>query len=223
MIHLPFYLENSNSLTRSVGKSRLDGTEKKTNFVYGRNTMKILSLMAALLIAVSASADEVSSKVLDADAAYKAMLKLEGTWKGESNVVPVGKSKDEGVISESTVTYRTIANGSSIMATFLAGTPMEMVSMYHQDGPETLIHTHYCAAGNQPSMKFSKVSEKGVINFDFDKGTNMDVTKDGHAHSGTLKIIDEDTIETRSELWRDGKVNSIRYTTMKRQKMESTD
>lgn len=180
--------------------------------------MKKLSLAIALLIAVTASAGDASTKVLDADSAYKAMLTLEGSWKGESNVVPVGASKEEGTKSETTVSYRNIANGSSIMATFLAGTPMEMVSMYHQDGTNTLIHTHYCAAGNQPSMKFSKVQDEGVINFDFDKGTNMDVTKDGHAHSGKMKIIDEDTFETRSELWRDGKVNSIRYTKMKRQK-----
>jgi hypothetical protein len=180
--------------------------------------MKSFIGLLALMMTVTAYAGDVSDKVLSADEAYKAMLTLDGTWKGTSNVVPVGKSESEGVVSESTVTYKNIANGSSIMVTFLAGTPMEMVSMYHQDGPETLIHTHYCAAGNQPRMKFSTVDEKGVINFDFDKGTNMDVEKDGHAHSGTLKIIDEDTIESRSELWRDGKVASIRYSKLTRQK-----
>ena len=178
--------------------------------------MKTLSFVIALtvLTAFSSHADAPYS----ADEAYKTMLSLEGTWVGESNVVPVGKSKDEGTKSKTTVTYKNIANGSSIMATFLEGTPMEMVSMYHQDGPETLIHTHYCAAGNQPSMTFSPSKEEKLIDFKFTKGTNMDVTKDGHAHSGNMKIVDTDHFETRSELWGEGKVASIRYTKMMRKK-----
>ena len=180
--------------------------------------MKIVATLLALTVSLSVYAGEHEAKIYDADSAFQSMLTLEGEWTGESTVVPVGKTKEEGTTTESTITYKNIGNGSTIMLTFLAGTPMEMVSMYHQDGKETLIHTHYCAVGNQPSMKFSKVDKPGVINFDFDKGTNMDVNKDGHAHSGWLKIIDEDTIETKSELWRDGKVASIRYTKMTRVK-----
>ena len=178
--------------------------------------MKILSSFIALsIVAVFGATAEAP---LTADEAYKTMLSLEGTWVGESIVVPVGTAKEEGTKSKTTVTYKNIANGSSIMATFLEGTPMEMVSRYHQDGPETLIHTHYCAAGNQPSMKFTPSKEAKLIDFKFTKGTNMDVTKDGHAHSGNLKIIDADNFETRSELWSEGKVASIRYTKMTRQK-----
>lgn len=179
------------------------------------STLFRVSIAAAVVISSVAVAEE---KSFTADEAYKTMLKLEGSWEGESNVVPVDKSEEEGTKSKTTVTYRNIANGSSIMATFLAGSPMEMVSMYHQDGTDTLIHTHYCAAGNQPSMKFEKSGEPGVIDFKFDKGTNMDVTVDGHAHSGYIKIIDEDHFETRSELWSGGKVASIRYTKMTRKK-----
>ncbi|PCJ48968.1 MAG: hypothetical protein COA73_18925 [Candidatus Hydrogenedentota bacterium] len=171
-----------------------------------------------LTASVWAAETNAPKEVFTADSAYKAMLNLEGTWTGESNVVPVGKTKDEGTKSDAKVTYRTIANGSSIMATFLEGTPMEMVSMYHQDSPDALIHTHYCAVGNQPTMKFSPVTEKGVINFDFAYGTNMDVNEDGHVHSGWLKFIDENTMESETELWRDGKLNSIRYTRVTRQK-----
>lgn len=180
--------------------------------------MKTIVALLSLTLTLSAFAGEHKAEVFDADSAFQAMLKLEGTWTGSSTVIPVGKTEEEGTKSDSTITYKNIGNGSTVMLTFLVGTPMEMVSMYHQDGKETLIHTHYCAAGNQPSMKFTQVEEPGVINFEFDKGTNMDVTKDGHAHSGWLKIIDEDTIETRSELWRDGKVNAIRVTKMTREK-----
>jgi len=181
--------------------------------IFRRHSPTIFAL--ALIISTAAFAGE---KPFTADEAYKKMLTLEGTWEGESLVVPIGKTKEEGTKSKSTVTYEVIANGSSLMLTYLKDTPMEMVSMYHQDGPDVLIHTHYCAAGNQPSMKFQSSKEPGKIDFKFDKGTNMDVTKDGHAHSGYIKIIDDDHFETRSEGWSGGKVANIRYTKMTRKK-----
>ena len=175
---------------------------------------------ALLCIIPAAMADDAKSheQVFTADTAYKMMLTLEGTWKGESVNVPVGKTKAEGTVSDTSVTYEVIANGTSIMATYLKDNPMEMVSMYHQDQSTELIHTHYCAVGNQPTMRFQAVKEKGTINFEFLRGSNMDVTKDGHAHASVLKFIDKDTIETATENWRDGKLASMRYAKMTRQK-----
>ena len=102
------------------------------------------------------------------------------------------------------------------MQTFAAGTPAEMVSMYHQNGKDELIHTHYCAIGNQPSMAFVATDEPGVIDFKFTEGTNMDVNSDAHAHHIMMKIIDENTYESRTENWSGGKLVSIRFTTMRR-------
>ena len=183
--------------------------------------MKITILTAsslAMLAVLLTSSAFAQDKVYTADEAFKAMLTLEGKWTGEAIIVPVGSTKAESTASTTTVTYRNIAAGSSIMAIYLQGSPAEMVSMYHQDGKDTLIHTHYCAAGNQPSMTFAASMEKGAIDFQFTEGTNMDVTKDGHAHNSYLRIIDKDHFESRSERWRDGKLASVRYTTMTRQK-----
>ncbi|NKB32682.1 MAG: hypothetical protein GKR91_06255 [Pseudomonadales bacterium] len=149
------------------------------------------------------------------DEAFQTMLQLEGSWTGEAQVVPVGQSKEDAAISSTTVSFKNIGN-SSVMQTFAAGTPAEMVSMYHQNGKEELIHTHYCAIGNQPSMTFVDTDEQGAIDFQFTKGTNMDVNVDPHAHHSFMKIIDENTYETRTENWGGGKLISVRYTTMKR-------
>lgn len=168
---------------------------------------------AALALSTSALADDGYTP----DAAFKSMLKLEGTWSGEASVVPVGQSRVGADLSPTTVSFKNIGN-SSVMQTFAAGTPAEMISMYHQNGAEELIHTHYCAIGNQPSMKFASTGEDGVIDFQFTKGTNMDVHMDPHAHNSYMKIIDEDTYETRTENWSGGELASYRYTTMKRVK-----
>ena len=181
---------------------------------------RITALPIALLFATTTAwaADVPSAdESLDASAAFEMMKSLKGTWVGEAVVVSVGQKKEDGVKSSSSVTYRTIANETSVIGTYQEGKPMEMISVYHQDGPDELIHTHYCAVGNQPTMSFKKTDEPGVIQFMFLKGANMDVTKDGHVHNSKIKFIDENTIETETDLWSGGKKTSTRYTRMTRQ------
>jgi hypothetical protein len=95
---------------------------------------------------------------------------------------------------------------------------MEMVSLFHMDGPEALVHTHYCAVGNQPTMRFEKSDTPGEIVFMFSSGANMDVNKDGHVHNSRIRFIDEDTTESETDIWQGGKLNAVRYATMTREK-----
>ena len=180
-----------------------------------RFTVTVLSF---LLLAVPALAGDVAqgNVVLNANSAFELMKTFAGTWAGESVTVKE-EDKDSRVIAKTTVTYKTIANGTSVVATYLEGTPAEMVSVYHQDGPNILIHTHYCAAGNQPVMHFEGSDKAGVIKFLFTKGMNMNVEEDGHVHNSTIRFVDENTISTTSELWNGGKKTSTRYATLKRQ------
>ena len=177
--------------------------------------MKKLKFAALSTVVLMLSTAALAGDGFTPDEAFQTMLKLEGTWAGEAIVVPVGQAKEDANISRTTVSFKTIGN-SSVMQTFSAGTPAEMISMYHQNGKDELIHTHYCAIGNQPSMTFANTAEQGVIDFQFTKGTNMDVNVDPHAHHSYMKIIDEDTYETRTANWGGGKLTSYRYTTMKR-------
>jgi len=179
--------------------------------------MKILKIAALSVASLALSASALAGDGFTPDAAFKTMLTLEGEWKGEARVVPVGGSLEDTAPSPTSSHFKNIGN-SSVMQTFAKGTPAEMVSMYHQNGKNELIHTHYCAIGNQPSMTFKNSEDAGVIDFKFTKGTNMDVNSDPHAHHSYMKIIDEDTYETRTENWGNGELVSYRYTTMKRVK-----
>lgn len=179
---------------------------------------KLRIATAALACSLLSTTALAGDEVYGASAAFQDMLKLEGSWTGESRVVPVGAKKEDMPVSTTSVTFENIAFDTSIMQTFLAGTPAEMVSMYHQDGSEKLIHTHYCAAKNQPSMAFQSTGKSGEIDFKFTHGTNMDVHVDGHAHDSFMRIIDEDHYESRSESWSGGKLASVRYTLMTRVK-----
>src|SRR5690242_6473548 len=78
------------------------------------------------------------------------MKRLAGDW---IQVGPDGKASDQVV-----ATYRVTAGGSAVEETLFAGTPHEMVTVYHMDGDD-LVLTHYCVAGNQPHMKAEKQSD----------------------------------------------------------------
>ena len=179
--------------------------------------MKMLKIAAISTASLMLSTSVLAGDGFTPDQAFKTMLTLEGTWTGEAQVVAAGQSREDAAIASTTVSFKNIGN-SSVMQTFAAGTPAEMVSMYHQNGENELIHTHYCAIGNQPSMAFVSTGDEGVIDFKFTEGTNMDVNSDPHAHNSYMRIIDEDTYETRTENWVGGKLASYRYTTMKRVK-----
>lgn len=87
-----------------------------------------------------------------------------GKWK-----LDVEKAKDKSFSGETE--FKLTAGGSVIMETMLPGTKMEMVNLFALD-KEDLLVTHYCAGGNQPRMKLTKV-ENGVYTFEFKDGTNI--------------------------------------------------
>jgi len=66
------------------------------------------------------------------------------------------------------------------------GSPFEMVSVYHMDGKD-LIMTHYCGAGNQPTMKLKPGKDANTLFFAFTRGSNMKPT-DMHMHQVTFKF-----------------------------------
>lgn len=149
--------------------------------------------------------------------AFLAMLKLEGRWSGEAFFLEPGQSTEDVETTSSETLFRIIGN-STVVQTIAPGTPSEMMCMYHQNGREELIHDHYCDVGNQPSMRFIKTDEEGAIDFRFSGGSNMDVNVDRHFHNHFIKIIDEDTFESRTEIWQSGKLLSTRYGTNRRVK-----
>lgn len=100
--------------------------------------------------------------------------------------------------------FKTIAAGSTVMETYLAGSPAEMTVMYHMDGPNKLLRTHYCAARNVPQSRFVPVKEPGIIKFVFEGGTNLNPKLDTYAASATIRVIDKDTIEVTNYGVRNG-------------------
>jgi hypothetical protein len=91
--------------------------------------------------------------------------------------------------------YAVTAAGSAVVETVFPGSPHEMVTVYHADGPD-LVLTHYCMEGNQPRMR-ARAASGSRFSFAFDGGTNIDPRRDRHMNSAVLELLGPD--EIRSE------------------------
>jgi hypothetical protein len=89
-----------------------------------------------------------------------------------------------------TLEVRMTGDGSAIMHILGKDTPMEMLTVFHADGPE-LLATHYCAAHNQPRMQMIPTTGLNRIEFRFKDGTNIGAD-DGHMVGLIVTFIDAD-------------------------------
>ena len=75
------------------------------------------------------------------------------------------------------------------------GKPVEMITLYYLDGDQVKL-THYCMAGNQPTMHGTYAPDAKTITFDFVSATNLKSADDGHMHHATYTFIDSDHFKT---------------------------
>lgn len=125
-------------------------------------------------------------------AAFERMKTLVGKWSAESP--QMGKMKTE---------FRLTAGGSVIEERFAAGTPMEMLSTYH-DVNGNLTMTHYCMLRNQPRMKLVKQTADSLT-FDLAPTPGLNAAKDKHMHGATYTFIDANHFKLEGVAWENGK------------------
>jgi len=136
------------------------------------------------------------------------MKSLVGTWKGNADM-------GQGPM-DFTVEYRLVSGGSAIEERIFAGTPKEMVTMYH-DRKGRLQLTHYCMLGNQPGMLLKSADAK-TIKFDFDPKCGLDEKSGMHMHALTIAFDDTDTITQDWKLFENGKLKDSHPFTLRRVK-----
>ncbi|HEY3123338.1 MAG TPA: hypothetical protein VGK70_04675 [Thermoanaerobaculia bacterium] len=131
-----------------------------------------------------------------APAALERFKALAGDWVAAED----GEMFKKGdVISH----YAVTAAGSAVVETIFPGSPHEMVTVYHADGPDVVL-THYCMEGNQPHMR-AKGASGSRFDFVFDGGTNIDPKRDRHMNSASLEFLGADEIRTVWTELADGK------------------
>ena len=90
--------------------------------------------------------------------------------------------------------YAVTAAGSAVVETVFPGSPHEMVTVYHADGPD-LVLTHYCMEGNAPRMRARNPSGSRY-EFAFDGGIGINPRKDRHMNSASLEFVGPDELRS---------------------------
>src|SRR5260370_18233644 len=117
-----------------------------------RNSKVLLGLVCVALVGIGRWAREGNNGA----AAFEKMKSLAGHWEGSA--------PGDGKL---TADIEVTSDGNAVLERFQmieAGKPMNMVTMYYLDG-DTLKMTHYCHAGNQPTMAATYDPAAGVVTF----------------------------------------------------------
>lgn len=182
-----------------------------------RRLTLLSSLAASTFLLVFSSTPTLAVRGVEAADIFDQLKSLEGIWKGEAQQIsgPVEEGYTDAVHSV-THEFRVSAAGSVVMEVMGAGSDHEMINMIHLDGDD-LVLTHYCAAGNQPSMRLNRSdSSKENLVFDFTGGTNLNPHVDPHIHNSEIMLLGEDSLESLWTSYDKGKKSAVMRFTLKR-------
>lgn len=156
--------------------------------------MKTVTL-TALVFALMTPATLMAGHDDSAKQAFDKMKTLVGKWEG--------KMGEGDQAMPASVEYKLTGSDSALVETLGPGSPFEMVSIYHMNR-DSLVMTHYCGAGNQPSMKLKPGKDANVLFFDFVRGSNMK-PGDMHMHRVTFTFDGPDHVVSEWQTFKGGK------------------
>jgi hypothetical protein len=120
-------------------------------------------------------------------AAFDQLKSLRGHWETE-------KTNKE----KATLDLELTSGGTAVIERFHVteqGKPVEMITLYYLDAGQ-LKMTHYCMAGNQPTMRGNYSPDTKTLTFEFEGATNLNSPNDGHMHHAVYTFIDNDHFKT---------------------------
>src|SRR5882762_11523952 len=108
------------------------------------------AMLAALVLSAgtaraAAPAEAAAVPARPASASLERLKTLAGEWVAAED----GDMAKKGDL---VARYAVTASGTAVVETVFPGREHEMVTVYHDDGPD-LVLTHYCMEGNQPRMR----------------------------------------------------------------------
>jgi hypothetical protein len=129
-----------------------------------------------LFVALAATAALAQS---GAQKSFDQLKSLSGSWEGKAS---------SGEVVE--VSFRETSGGSAVMSEIHGHGPENMISMFNMDGPNRLLFTHYCGAGNQPRMQASTSPDGKTITFTYVDATNLATPDAGRMTQLVIAIPD---------------------------------
>ena len=145
-----------------------------------RSIPKSTRVFPSLILACIALAGASALAQTDAQKAFNTIKSMPGTWESKA---PDGRSLQ--------VTFKVVSGGSAVMSEIMGTGPEDMISMFNLDGPNRLLLTHYCGAGNQPRMQAAVSPDGKTLTFTFVDVTNLATPDAGHMQRMVLTVLDE--------------------------------
>lgn len=160
-----------------------------------RRTFRLLAGAAALVATAATSHTAGAAREEGPQACFAKLKSFAGDWYATDD--KTGKDR-------LALRFRVMAAGTAVEEAEMPGTPQEMVTIYHLDGP-SLVMTHYCALGNQPHLKASAASMPDKIQFECVSVGNAKSHREMHMHHLTLVSKDAGHLEAEWQAAQDGK------------------
>src|SRR5262249_33614798 len=133
--------------------------------------MKTLAKVAGLLILSVAVLIVRTNATPGGAEAFEKLKSLVGHWE-----------TDKTNLSKASLDLELTAGGTAVLEKSHMtdnGKPVEMTTLYYLNGDQVKL-THYCMAGNQPTMRGTYSPDAKTIVFDFVGATNLKSADDGH-------------------------------------------
>jgi hypothetical protein len=149
-----------------------------------RNLLLIIGVLVLCMGTMAAKIDAASGGGAEA---FEKLKSLVGHWE-----------TDKTNMAKATLDLELTSGGTAVLEKFHMvdnGKPVEMTTLYYLDGDQVKL-THYCMAGNQPTMKGSYAPEAKTITFDLVSISNLKSADDGHMHHAVYTFIDNDHFKT---------------------------
>ena len=140
-----------------------------------------------LLLALGTMPAPIHSAATNSGAeAFEKLKLLAGHWESVNG----GEMK-------ATLDIELTGGGSAVAERFHMvdhGKSEDMLTTYYLDGDQVKL-THYCMAGNQPTLRGTYSPETKTITFDFLSATNLKSVNEGHMHRAVYTFVDNDHLK----------------------------
>jgi len=148
----------------------------------------LLALSLSFFFAAALAAAQEMHLPARSTPAFDQLKSLAGEWEG--------KETSSGMVVK--LSYKVVSNGSAVMETMRPANEPEMITMYTLEG-DRIVVTHYCSAGNQPTMQTAPLSgATGKYDFTFVRVAGTKSPDEGHMAGLSVSIPDKDHLV---EVW----------------------
>jgi len=159
-------------------------------------SLKKVATAALGILVMSAVAVHSASAGGNGAEAFEKLKALVGDWQ-----------TDSAATGKATLHMELTSGGTALLEKFHMeenGKPVEMITLYYLDGDQIKL-THYCMAGNQPTMAGAYDASTKTIKFNFVSVSNLKTPDAGHMHHALYTFIDNDHFKTNWTFRKDQK------------------